>query len=205
MYVSYILAGELKTPIQTLSPCFSFTTAILLHDRYVFDVISSQWFHDLDLPLTTCEVWASFPRWVKVVQSKTYIPEAGAVNIPFEGLYPFPSFKSTVPKMTRPYVARSLTWFFSRTSKATTVFSEIKKIGCQNSVIFQNNKFLYECNVLWNLTNDQWTFIIDLNNRHDSYGTYTYNCFNFQYPNKFLLLINLIFIIELKRSQILQS
>ena len=127
MYVSYILAGELKTPIQTLSPCFSFTTAILLHELNVFDILSSQWFHDLDLPLTTSEVWASFPRWVKVVQSKTYIPETGAVNIPFEGLYPFPSFKSTVPKMTRPYVARLLTWFFSRTSKATTVFSKIKK------------------------------------------------------------------------------
>ena len=92
MNLSYILADELKTPIQTLSPCFSFTTAILLHERYVFDELSSQEFQDLDLPLITSEVWASFPRCVKMVQSKTYIPEAGAVNIPFEGLYPFPSF-----------------------------------------------------------------------------------------------------------------
>ena len=121
----YMLATPLKTPIQTLSSCFRLTTAILLHGRNVFDTPSWQWFHDLNLPLTTSEVWAYFPSWVKVVQSKTYNPAAGAVNIPVATSYPLPLFRSTVSKTTRPFVARLLTWFFSRTSKPTIFLSKI--------------------------------------------------------------------------------
>ena len=62
-----------------------------------------------------------------LVQSKTYNPAAGAVNIPVEGSYPFPSFRSTVPKTTRPFTARLLTLLVSCTSKATTFFSKILK------------------------------------------------------------------------------
>lgn len=70
---------------------------------------------DLNVPLTVREVRASFPCWVKVVQLKTYSPAAGAVNIPVEESYPFPSFKYTIPNTTRPFDARLLTCANNRT------------------------------------------------------------------------------------------
>ena len=49
------------------------------------------------------------------------------MNIPVEGSYPLPSFRSTVPNTTRTFDARLLTSFFSRTSNATTFLSKKEK------------------------------------------------------------------------------
>ena len=69
--------------------------------------------------------------------SKTYIPSAGAVNMPVEGSYPFPSYKSTSPKTTSPFVAMFLTSLLSRTSKAIFFSSKTwKKISSQNTFMF---------------------------------------------------------------------
>lgn len=58
------------------------------------------------------------------IKNITYSPAEGAVNIPVEGSYPLPSFRSTVPNTTRPFLARSLTSFANRTSKATEIESK---------------------------------------------------------------------------------
>lgn len=110
--------GPLKTPIQTLSPSFSFNIVILLQEN-----LSWQWFQDLSWLFTTKEVWAYWPRIVRVVQSNTYIPP-----LPVELLYPSPSFRSTVSNTTRAFSARFLLWSFKRTSKAITRSSKSKVV-----------------------------------------------------------------------------
>lgn len=56
VYLLFISDDPLKTPIQTLSPCFSFTNVILLQESHVLDPLSSQKLNDLYRSFTASEV-----------------------------------------------------------------------------------------------------------------------------------------------------
>lgn len=56
VYLLFISDDPLKTAIQTLSPCFSFTNVILLQESHVLDPLSSQKLNDLYRSFTASEV-----------------------------------------------------------------------------------------------------------------------------------------------------